>query len=65
MYPLGFYVCPSCGVCGNNIFVVGYDESTLIHKKGKCIYKRDEHFQSKIGKFLCREPLKIPERVMR
>ena len=57
MYPMGVYVCPSYGVCGDNIFVVGYGESTLIHKKRKCIYKRDEYFQSKIGKFLCREPL--------
>ena len=24
MYPhLGFYVCPSCGVCGDDIFVIG------------------------------------------
>ena len=53
MYPLGFYVCPSSGVCGDNIFVVGYDESILIHKKRKCIFKRDEYFRSKIGKFLC------------
>ena len=65
MYPLGFYVCPSCGVCGDNTLVVGYGASTLIHKKRKCIYKRDEYFQSKIGKFLCREPLKIPDRAMR
>ena len=68
MYPLGFYICPSCGVCGDNIFVVGYsrgyDESTLIHKKRKCIYKGNEYFRSKIGKFLCREPLKVPDRVM-
>ena len=61
----GIYVCPSCGVCGDNIFVVGYDESTLIHKKRKCIYKRDEYFRSKIGKFLCRGPLKNLLRVMR
>ena len=26
MYNLGFYVCPSCGVCSDNISVVGYDE---------------------------------------
>ena len=58
MYPhLGFYICPSCGVCSDDIFVIGYDKSTFIHKRGKCIYKRDEYFQSKIGKFLCREPL--------
>ena len=63
--PLGFYVCPSCDLCGDNIFVVGYDGSTLIHKKGKCIYKRDEYLRSKIGKFLCREPFKIPDRVTR
>ena len=54
LYPhLGFHVCPSCGVCGDDIFVVGYGESTLIHKKRKCIYKRNEYFRSKIGKFLC------------
>ena len=45
MYPnLGFYVCPNCGVCGDDIFVVGYGESALIRKKRKCIYKRDEYF---------------------
>ena len=33
------------------IFVIGYDEPTVMHKKRKCIYKRDEYFQSKIGKF--------------
>ena len=65
IYPLGSFLCPSCGVCGDNIFVVGCDESTLIHKKRKCIYRRDENFRSKIGKFLCREPLRIPDRVMR
>ena len=65
MYPhLGFYVCPSCGVCGNDICVIGYDESTVMHKKRKCIYKKDEYFQSKIGKFLCQEPLKIPDSVI-
>ena len=36
----GFYVCPSCGVCGDDIFVVGYVESALMHKKRKCICKR-------------------------
>ena len=36
-----------------------------MHKKRKCICKRDEYFQSKIGKFLCREPLKIPDSVLR
>ena len=46
---LGFYVCPSCRVCGDDIFVIGYDESTVMHKKRKCIYKRDEYSQSKIG----------------
>ena len=51
MYPLGFYLYPSCGVCGDNIFVVGYGESALTYKKRKCIYKRDEYFQWKIGKF--------------
>ena len=48
---LGFYVCPSCGVCGDDIFVVGYGESMLIHKKRKYIYKRNEYFRPKIGKF--------------
>ena len=49
MYPhLGFYVCPSCGVCGDNMCVIGYNESTVMHKKRKCIYKRDEYFRSKI-----------------
>ena len=55
----------SCGVCGDNIFVIGYGESEFIHKKGTCICKRDEYFRLKIGKFLSREPLKIPDRVMR
>ena len=55
----------ACGVCSYNIFVVGYNESTLIDKKRKCIYKRDEYFLSKIGKFLCQEPVKIPNRAMR
>ena len=65
-YPhLGFYICPTCGVCGDDIFVIGYDESTVMQKKRKCIYERDEYFQSKIGKFLCREPLKILDSVMR
>ena len=55
MYPhLGFYVCLSCGVFGDDIFVIEYDESTVMHKKRRSIYKRDEYFQSKIGKFLRR-----------
>ena len=53
MYALGFYVCPSCGVYGDNIFVIGYSESEFIHKKRKCIYKKGKYFRSKIGKFLC------------
>ena len=66
MYPhLGLHVCPSCGVCGNDICVIGYNESTVLHKKRKCIYKRNKYFQSKIGKFLCREPFKIPDSVIR
>ena len=66
MYPhLGFYICPSCGVCGNDICVIGHDESTVMHKKRKRIHKRVEYFQSKIGKFLCREPFKIPDSVIR
>ena len=45
MHPhLGFYICLSCGVCGDDICVIGYDESTVMHKKRKCIYKRDEYF---------------------
>ena len=66
MYPhLGFYVCPNCAVCCDDIFITGYNESMVKHKKRKCIYNRDEYFQSKIRKFLCREPLEIPDRVMR
>ena len=66
MYPhLGFYVCPSCGVCSDDICVIEYNESTVMHKMRKCIYKRDEYSQSKIGKFLCRESLKIPDSVIR
>ena len=49
----------------DDIFVIGHDESMAMHKKRKCIHKRDEYFQSKIVKFLCREPLKIPKSVMR
>ena len=52
-------------MCGDDIFIIGYDESTVMHKKRKCIRKKDEYFQSKIGKFLCRELLKIPDRVIR
>ena len=52
MYPnLGFYVCPSCGVCSDDIFIIGYNESTFMQEKRKCIYKKDEYFQSKIGNF--------------
>ena len=36
-----------------------------MHKKRKFIYKIDEYFQLKIGKFLRREPLKIPDSVIR
>ena len=65
MYPdLRFYVYPSCGVFGNDVFVIRYDESSVMHKKRKCIYKRDEYFQLEIGKFFCRELLKIPNSVM-
>ena len=64
MYPhLGFYVCPSCGVCSDDICVIGYNESTVMNKKRKCIYK-GKYFRSKIGKFSCREPLKIPDSVI-
>ena len=53
MYPyLGFYMCPSCGVCNDDIFVIGYNESTFIHKKRKCIYKRDEYFSIENWKVL-------------
>ena len=45
MYPhRRFYVSPSCGVCSNDICVIGYNESTVMHKKRKCSYKRDEYF---------------------
>ena len=38
MYPHSrFFVCPSCGVCGEDICVIGYNESTVMHKKKKCI----------------------------
>ena len=49
---------------GDDIFVIRYDESTVMHKKRKCIHKRDKYFQWKIGKFLCQEPLNIPDSVM-
>ena len=63
MYPhLGFYVFTSCS---DDICAIGYDESTVMHKKRTCVYKRDECFQSKIEKFLCRESLKIPDSVIR
>ena len=66
MYPhLEFYVCPSCGVGCDDIFVIGYDESTVMPNKRKHINKRDEYFRLKIGKFLCQECLKIPDSVMR
>ena len=66
MYPhLGFYGRPACGVCGDDLCGIGYNESAVMHKKRKCIYKRNEYFQSRIGKFLCREPLKIPDSVIR
>ena len=59
MYPhLGFYVCSSCSVCSDDICVIGYNQSTVKQKKRKCIHKRDEYVQSKIGKFSCREPFK-------
>ena len=50
---LGFYVCPSCGVCSDDMCAIGYNESTVMYKNRKCIYKRDKYFQSKIGKFSC------------
>ena len=28
---LGFYICPSCGVCRDDICVTGYNESTFMH----------------------------------
>ena len=53
MYPnLGFNVCPTCGVCGDDIFVIGYDESTFIHTNRKCIYKRNEYFSIESCKVL-------------
>ena len=48
MYPLGFYVCQSCGVCGDNIFVVGYNESTLMHKKGNVFIREMNIFDQKL-----------------
>ena len=50
---------------GDDICFIGYNESTVMHKKRKCTYKKDELFQSKIGKFSFREPLKIPDSVIR
>ena len=52
-------------VCAAMICVIGYDKSTVMHKKRKCIHERYEYFQSKIVKFLCREPIKIPDSVIR
>ena len=34
------------------IFVVGYGESALIHKKRKCIYERDEYISIESWKVL-------------
>ena len=50
--------------CGDNIFVIGDGKSMVMHKKRKFIYKRDGYFQSKIGKFFCREPIRIPDIVI-
>ena len=36
-------------MCGDDICAIGYNESTVIHKKRKCICKKDKYFQSKIG----------------
>ena len=44
-YPHLRFVCPSYGVCGDNILVIRYNESAFIHKTRKCIHKRDEYFQ--------------------
>ena len=35
-----------------------------MYKNRKCVHKRDEYFQLKVEKFLCREPLKIPDSVI-
>ena len=52
MYPphLGFYVRPSCqcGVCGDDICVIGYDESTVIHKRGNVLIKEMNIFSRKL-----------------
>ena len=48
MYPLGFYVCPICGVCGDNKVVVGYDESKFIHKKGNVFIRDMNIFNRKL-----------------
>ena len=48
---LGFYICPSCGVGGDNIFVVGYGESTLMHKKGYLFIREMNIFNRKLGSF--------------
>ena len=49
MYPhLGFYVCLSCGVCGDDICIRGYDESTVMHKKGDVFVKEMNIFDRKL-----------------
>ena len=52
MYPphLGFYVRPSCqcGICGDDICVIGYDESTVIHKRGNVFIKEMNIFSRKL-----------------
>ena len=46
----GFYLCPSCGVCGNDIFVIGYDESTVMHKKGNVFIREMNIFSRKLDR---------------
>ena len=49
MYPhLGFYVWPSCGVCRDDICVIGYNESTVMQKKMKGIKKEINIFNQKL-----------------
>ena len=41
MYPhLGFYVCPSCGVCSDDM-ITGYNESTVVHAKRGNVFVKE------------------------
>ena len=48
MYPLGFYVCPSCSVFGDDIFAIGHDESTVMYIKGNVFIKEMNIFNRKL-----------------